>query len=77
MGQFSLIINNNKDDVKQEQKRPINKYNLYVKEHFQTIKQANPHLSTPQLMKQLSQQYKQEKQQQEYIDLPDLDQIKI
>jgi hypothetical protein len=80
MGKFELIINN-KDDVDQEQQTPkktINKYNLYVKENFQILKQANPHLTTPQLMKQLSQEYKQKnQQQQEHLDLPDLDKLKI
>ncbi|CAF0845365.1 unnamed protein product [Adineta steineri] len=76
MGKFDLILNSNFED-KQTPRKTINKYNLYVKENFQIIKQANPHLSTPQLMKQLSQEYKKQKQQQIATDLPDLNQLKI
>ncbi len=79
MGTFDLIINNNNDDVnrgRQTPKKGINKYNLYVKENFQTIKIANPHLSTPQVMKKLSQNYKQ-KNRQQHIDLPELDKLTI
>ncbi|CAF4769038.1 unnamed protein product [Rotaria sp. Silwood1] len=79
MGQFQLIINHKQNEIKQEKqtpKRTINQYNLYVQENFQTMKQANPHLSTPQLMKQLSTEYKKRNQQQT-IDLPNLDQLKI
>jgi hypothetical protein len=80
MGIFDLIINNNNDDVnrdRQTTKKRINKYNLYVKENFQIIKKANPNLSTPQVMKQLSQQYKQNNEQQRIIDLPELDKLTI
>ncbi len=65
MGKFELLKSNNKDDLVNQgstPKRTINKYNLYVKENFQIMKQANPHLSTPQLMKQLSQEYKKKNQ---------------
>jgi hypothetical protein len=41
------------------------------------MKQANPHLSTPQLMKQLSKDYKEKNQQQDVIDLPDLSQLTL
>jgi hypothetical protein len=76
MGRFDLITNNNIDE-RQTPKKTINKYNLYIKEHFQTMKQANPHLSTPQLMKQLSKDYKEKNQQQDVIDLPDLSQLTL
>ncbi|CAF4263952.1 unnamed protein product [Rotaria sp. Silwood2] len=79
MGRFQLVINHNQNEIKQEKQTPkktINKYNLFVQENFQTIKQTNPHLSTPQLMRQLSAEYKKRNQQQ-MIDLPDLDQLKI
>jgi hypothetical protein len=78
VGKFELIINDNTaNDVRQTPQKQINKYNLYVKENFQTMKQANPHLTTPQLMKQLSAEYKKSNQQQPMIDLPDLNQLKI
>jgi hypothetical protein len=41
------------------------------------MKQAQPHLSTPQLMKHLSQEYKKTIIQQPQIDLPDFEQLKI
>ena len=42
------------------------------------MKQAQPHLSTPQLMKCLSQEYKKTiQQQQSQIDLPDFEKLKI
>jgi len=50
---------------------------LFIKEHFQRIKQEQPHLSTPQLMKHLGQEYKKTTQQSIPIDLPDFEQLKI
>ncbi|CAF3277725.1 unnamed protein product [Rotaria socialis] len=79
MGRFQLTTNHKQIETNSElqtPKRTINKYNLYVQENFQKIKQANPHLSTPQLMKQFSVEYKKNNQQKR-IDLPDLDQLKI
>lgn len=77
MGQFELILNNNeKNSTKQEKqtpKKPLNKYNLFVKENYQIIKQSYPHLSSPQIMKQLSEEYKKKN----HIDLPDLDKLKL
>jgi len=58
----------------EEHQKKINKYNLYVKENFQIMKQANPHLTTSQLMKQLSREYKKKNQREQMIDLPDLNQ---
>ncbi len=72
--------NNNTDEtshVRKTPKKQINKYNLYVKENFQIMKQANPHLTTSQLMKQLSREYKKKNQREQMIDLPDLNQLKI
>ncbi|CAF2119694.1 unnamed protein product [Rotaria magnacalcarata] len=79
MGRFQLTTNHKQIEINSElpiPKKKINKYNLYVQENFQKIKQVNPHLSTPQLMKQLSVEYKKSNQQKR-IDLPDLDQLKI
>ncbi len=53
-------------------KKKINKYNLYLKENFQIMKQANPHLTTLPLMKQLSTEYKKKNRRQQMIDLSDL-----
>ncbi|CAF5041388.1 unnamed protein product, partial [Rotaria sp. Silwood1] len=44
--------------------------------NFQKMKQANPYLSTPQLMRHLSTEYNKRNQQQ-LLDLPNLDQLKI
>ncbi|CAF1119924.1 unnamed protein product [Rotaria sordida] len=80
IGRFQLIINHNQNETKQEKQTPkktLNKYNLYVQENFQTMKQANPYLSTPQLMKQLSAEYKKRNEHQQFIDLPDLDRLKL
>lgn len=49
-----------------------NRYNLFVKEHFHTMKDAQPHLSTPQLMKHISQEYKKTLE-----ELPNLEQLKF
>ncbi|CAF4192758.1 unnamed protein product [Rotaria sp. Silwood2] len=76
-GKFQLLLNNNQTNEVQTPKKTLNRYNLFIKEHFQTMKQAQPHLSTPQLMKHLSQEYKKKIQQQNDIDLPDLEQLKI
>ena len=79
MGRFELIINNNRDktnEAKQVPKKKINKYNLFVKKNFIIMKQENPHLSTPQLMKKISAEYR-ERNQPQLIDLPDLSQLKI
>lgn len=79
MGKFELITNNN-NDVHQDRSTPkkgINKYNLYVKENFNLIKQTNPRLSTPQIMRQLSQEYKSKNQRQDHIEMPDLDQLTL
>lgn len=80
LGKFELLLNNNNKittaDV-QTPKKTLTKYNLFIKEHFQRIKQEQPHLSTPQLMKHLSQEYKKTTQQPIQIDLPDLEQLKI
>ena len=78
MGQFELILNQNENNSttkqeKQTPKRPLNKYNLFVKENYQIIKQLNPHLSSPQIMKQLSEEYKKKNR----IDLPDFDKLKL
>nr|ADD91468.1 hypothetical protein [Adineta vaga] len=75
MGKFCLIINGNTEE-KQTPKK-TNKYNLYVKENFQAMKQANPQLSTPQLMRQLSKEYKLKNDQLEMFDLPNFDQLKL
>ncbi|CAF3869249.1 unnamed protein product [Adineta steineri] len=80
MGKFELLLNNNKTNEVQTPKKTLTRYNLFIKEHFQTTKQAQPHLSTPQLMKHLSQEYRktmEQQQQQNPIDLPDLEQLKI
>jgi hypothetical protein len=82
LGQFVLIVNDDKDGgIEQDRttpKKTINKYNLFVKQNFQLIKQDNPHLSTPQVMKELSEMYKKKNQQQrQHMDLPDLEQLKI
>jgi len=77
LGKFELLLNNNKINEEQTPKKTLNKYNLFIKEHFQTVKQAQPHLSTPQLMKHLSQEYKKKMQQQNHLDLPDFEQLKI
>lgn len=78
MGKFELLLNNvNKITQDQTPKKTLTQYNLFIKENFQTMKQSQPHLSTPQLMKHLSQAYKNKMQQQNDIDLPDLGQLKI
>ncbi|CAF1370005.1 unnamed protein product [Adineta steineri] len=80
MGKFELLLNNNKTNEVQTPKKTLTRYNLFIKEHFQTTKQAQPHLSTPQLMKHLSQEYRKTMEQQQQsnpIDLPDLEQLKI
>ncbi|CAF3521109.1 unnamed protein product [Rotaria sp. Silwood1] len=77
MGKFQLLLNNNQTNEVQTPKKILNRYNLFIKEHFQTMKQTQPHLSTPQLMKHLSQEYKKKMQQQNDIDLPDLEKLKI
>jgi hypothetical protein len=77
LGKFELLLNNKKINQEQTPKKTLNKYNLFIKENFQTVKQAQPHLSTPQLMKHLSQEYKKKIQQQNDLDLPDLEQLKI
>ncbi len=78
MGKFELLLNNNnKINEEQTPKKTLNKYNLFIKEHFQIMKQSQPHLSTPQLMKHLSQEYKKKMQQQNDLDLPDFEQLKI
>ncbi len=78
MGKFELLLNNNKTNEEQTPKKTLTKYNLFIKEHFQIMKQAQPHLSTPQVMKHLSQEYKKKMQQQQNdLDLPDLEQLKI
>ena len=76
MGKFDLITNGIKDET-QTPKKAANKYTLFVKENFQAVKQANPHLSTPQLMRQLSKEYKLQNEQQKMIDLPNFDQLKL
>ena len=76
MGKFELLLNNNNKNENETPKKTLNRYNLFIKEHFQTMKQAQPHLSTPQLMKHLSQEYKKTIQQPQ-IDLPDFEQLKI
>lgn len=79
MGRFQLTINYKKNQASYESQSPkklINKYNLYVQENFPKLKQSNPHLSTPQLMKQLSVEYKKQNQEQA-VDLPNLDQLKL
>ena len=76
-GNFQLLSNKNiEGNDSQTSKRTLTRYNLFIKEHFQTMKQAQPHLSTPQLIKHLSQEYKKQQQQND-IDLPDLQQLKI
>jgi hypothetical protein len=80
MGKFELTINNNyidKEQLPQTPEKKINRYNLYVKEHFQVMKQAYPQLTTPQLLKQISAEYKKKNQQQNPMDLPDLTQLKL
>ncbi|CAF1589013.1 unnamed protein product, partial [Adineta ricciae] len=77
MGKFELLVNNTKTNEVQTPKKTLTRYNLFIKEHFQTMKQAQPHLSTPQLMKHLSQEYKKSLQQQPEIDLPDFEKLKI
>ena len=81
LGHFELIINNEKDNAnksgKQTPKKPMNKYNQFVKDNFHTVKQAHPYLSTPQLMKQLSEEYKKRNQQTDELVLPDFDQLKL
>jgi hypothetical protein len=78
LGKFELLVNNNKQNEGETPKKTLTRYNLFIKEHFQTMKQAQPHLSTPQLMKHLSQEYKKKTQQpQTDIDLPDFEQLKI
>lgn len=76
LGKFELLLNNEnkKGNEMQTPKRTLTKYNLFIKEHFQTMKQAQPHLSTPQLMKHLSQEYKKRTQ---ILELPDLDKLNI
>lgn len=70
LAKFELLLKNEM----QTPKRTLTKYNLFIKEHFQRVKQTQPHLSTPQLMKHLSQEYKKQTQT---IELPDLDQLNI
>ncbi|CAF0951034.1 unnamed protein product [Rotaria sordida] len=77
MGKFQLLLNNNQTNEVATPKKTLTRYNLFIKEHFQTMKQTQPHLSTPQLMKHLSQEYRKKMQQQNDIDLPDLEQLKI
>ena len=62
---------------RQTPKKPMNKYNQYVKDNFHIVKQANPHLSPPQLMKQLSEEYKKRNQPTDELTLPDFDQLKL
>lgn len=73
MGSFELLVNSS-SELKTTPKKGANRYNLFVKENFQTVKQANPHLSTPQLMRQLSHEYKLKS---EPLDIPDLTQLKL
>ena len=62
----------------QTPKKAPNRYNLFVKEHFHTMKQSQPHLSTPQLMKHLSEKYRKTNEHpRDPIELPDLDRLKI
>ena len=77
-GRFELLVNriDSKNGI-ETPKRPPNRYNLFIKEHFQTMKLSHPSLSTPQLMKELSQRYKKKIQEENHIDLPDLNQLKI
>lgn len=77
LGKFELLLNNDQINNEQTPKKTLNKYNLFIKEHFQVTKQAQPHLSTPQLMKYLSQEYQKKKQEENHLDLPDLEQLKI
>ena len=82
MGKFELLLNDEKKTTGEMQtpKRTLTKYNLFIKDNFQTMKQSQPHLSTPQLMKHLSQEYKkrtQQQQQQSDLDLPDLEKLNI
>ena len=73
LGKFELLLNKKTNEM-QTPKRTLTKYNLFIKEHFQTMKQTQPHLSTPQLMKHLSQEYKKRTQ---ILELPDLDKLNI
>ncbi|UJR29909.1 hypothetical protein I4U23_017457 [Adineta vaga] len=79
MGKFELLLNNTKTNDVQTPKKTLTRYNLFIKEHFQIMKQAQPHLSSPQLMKHLSQEYKKTIQQEKQteIDLPNFEQLKI
>ena len=83
MGKFELLLNTKTTTTttttseQQTPKRTLNKYNLFIKENFQKTKQEQPHLSTPQLIKHLSQQYKTNIQQQNDLDLPNFEQLKI
>lgn len=83
LNRFELFYNNQQTQIETTTstsgtpKRTPNRYNLFVKEHFQRIKQDQPHLSTPQLMKQLSQEYQKKIQNENPIELPNLDQLTI
>lgn len=83
LNRFELFYNNQQNQSETTTstsgtpKRTPNRYNLFVKEHFQRIKQDQPHLSTPQLMKQLSQEYQKKIQNENPIELPNLDQLTI
>jgi len=70
MNKFELLLNAKNDDEQTRQtttttstiKRTPNRYNLFVKENFQKFQNSNPYLSTPMIMKQLSQAYRQQSQ---------------
>ena len=80
LGRFELFVNDARksDNVeRQTPKKTPNRYNVFVKEHFQQMKQSQPHLSTPQLMKQLSQEYKKQQGEQAKFNFSDFEQLKI
>lgn len=80
LGSFELIVNQKNRDPQVERQTPkkqVNRYNLYVKEHFPQMKQTFPHLSTPQIMKQLSVEYKKHLEQTNQFELPDLNQLNL
>lgn len=76
MGKFRLLLNNKQMNENQPPKKTLNRYNLFIKEHFQKTKQAQPHLSTPQVIKHLSEEYKKCRQTNN-VDFPDLEKLKL
>ena len=42
-------------------KRPLNKWAQYVKDNSSKCKEENPHLSQPEILKQLAKEFKEQK----------------